>query len=71
MPESAEYAVVNENEAIAAIEMVIDTCSRMGANDVEIPALRQLEQAVRDGKIDPAEAVRQAESIQAAKQDYH
>ena len=66
-----ESRQMSKDEAMAVIESVIDACSRMGANDFEIPTLKQLEELVRDGKIDPVEAVRQAESILAVKQNYH
>ena len=72
MPESeVAFRQTSKDEAMAAIEIIIGECSQMGANDFEIPALRGLEDQVRDGTIEPEEAVRQAESIRAAKQDYH
>lgn len=58
-------------EAILRIEAVIGECSQMGANDSEIPELRDLVEQVRDRRIEPDKAIRKAESILASKQDYH
>ena len=58
-------------EAAAAIGLIIQECSVMGANDYELPELMRLQAAVKNQEIDPAEAISRAEAIKASKQDYH
>ena len=66
-----ENGPMTMDEAIAAISFIMQECSVMGANDSEMPELSRLIGDVRNGRIDPAKAVSQAESIKESKMDYH
>lgn len=48
-----------------------DQIYAMGANDYEMPAIQDILDSLRGGKIEPSEAVRQVRQIKDSKQDYH
>jgi len=60
-----------KEQAASEIRMIMQECYMMGANDYEIPTLKQLEEDVREGEIDPEEGIKRAREILGSKQDYH
>ncbi len=71
MRESTEADVVGVAQAEMAVGVIRDQVAMMGANDMELPAINDLMAKIRHHEIEPAEAIRQAGQILAAKADYH
>ena len=61
----------DKDAVVAKIGTILTEVSVMGFNDHEIPTLMRLMEDVKNGKIDPQEALSQARVIIGSKQDYH
>lgn len=59
-----------KQEALDHINLMMQECSIMGANDYEIPALQKLVEQLKSDKITPEEAAVQATKIRYSKQEY-
>lgn len=68
-----EYPKREEGEMdyVNRIGSIMQQAALMGANDYEIPALRDLQQSVESGVMSGEVALERAEEILAGKQDYH
>lgn len=60
-----------EDETIGKILGIRDEISSMGGNDYEMPALEDILERLRDKKLKPEEALKEAMEIRARKVDYH
>ncbi|PIP87362.1 hypothetical protein COW81_00595 [Candidatus Campbellbacteria bacterium CG22_combo_CG10-13_8_21_14_all_36_13] len=58
-------------KAIGQIYYIRQQVAIMGFNDSEIPELNSLIEKVKNGEVDPEEAVSVAQAIMDNKQDYH
>lgn len=59
-----------QQRAIDEIGYIRQQCSIMGANSDEFPALNDLELSVRNGEINPQEAIAEANAIFNRKSTY-
>lgn len=59
------------DDAIAEIRAVEQMIRASGAVDTEPEDLKRLMTDVQSGKLDPSEAVRQAQAINDGRQNYH
>lgn len=62
--------IFTKENAVLEIGVLRSECAVMGANDSEIIELNQLMSDVKEGKIDPTEAVKTARSIRHGKMEY-
>ena len=58
-------------KAVEQIQNIEQEVSVMGSNDSEIPDLNGLISGLKEGKLSPENAVKEAMKIRDRKQDYH
>jgi len=66
--EEKEFSI---KEAIEIVGEILTEVSMMGANDSEIPELKNIIKELEEGKCNPKNAVRRAHEIKSSKMDYH
>lgn len=58
-------------QAVMEVNDVMGQVHAMGANDAEIPTLQKILDLLKEGNLEPEEAVARAHEIKEGKQNYH
>ncbi len=65
------YQEIDKNTAKEAIMATRQEIYMMGANDAEFDLINEVLEKLESGELQPEAAMAAAETIKAAKQDYH